>query len=363
MSANPYRQQPDRAFWSRAVARGFDPVAALAPSEPLLRPDDRVMSIGSCFAANLVPWLERSGIEYLRTERPHPVLAPLGENLGYADFSAAYGNVYTSRQLRQLVERAFERFRPEDDRWYEQSAVIDPFRPGLRYPAADDREFDEQTARHLSATRRACEEATVIVVTLGLIETWVSRRDGAAYPAAPGTVAGRFDPERHEMRVLEVDEIVDDLVTTASIIRNVNPRARFIVTVSPVPLVATATGEHVLLATTYAKSVLRVAADRFVRALDHCAYFPSYEIVTGPQAPHDFFEADRRSVSPAGVEAVMRALLADRIDERDTDGGTQPDSPPRAEAGESLRSASDDIASALSRRVVAAECDEALADS
>lgn len=363
MNTNPYRQQPDRAFWSRAVARGFDPVVALAPAEPLLRPDDRVMSIGSCFAANLVPWLERSGIEYLRTERPHPVLAQHGENLGYADFSAAYGNVYTSRQLRQLVERAFGRFQPEEDRWYEQGAVIDPFRPGLRFPAADDREFDEQTARHLSATRQACEQATVIVMTLGLVETWVSRRDGAAYPAAPGTIAGRFDPERHVMRVLEVDEIVDDLLTAAAIIRDVNPRSRFIVTVSPVPLVATATGEHVLLATTHAKSVLRVAADRFVRALDHSSYFPSYEIVTGPQAPHDFFEADRRSVSVAGVEAVMRTLLADARDEWGADAATLPISPSRDETRESPLSASDDAASALSRRVVAAECDEALADS
>ncbi len=356
MSEHPYRRQPDQAFWSRSVSADFDPVTAFAPSTPLIRLDDRVVSIGSCFASNLVPWLERSGVEYVRTEQPHPTFAALGENLGYRNFSASYGNVYTSRQMRQLAERVTGRFVPTEDRWRGPGVVIDPFRPGLRHPASDDREFAMQTERHLDATRRAFDAATVIVVTLGLTEMWSSRLDGAVFPAAPGTIAGTFDSERHVLHNLTADEVVDDLHAFASILRETNPDVRFIVTVSPVPLVATATTDHVVIASIRSKAVLRVAAERFVEADSASAYFPSFEIITGPQAPHDFFEADRRSVSAVGVSAVMRTLLAGLLD----DGVT----PLLPAAGESPGDQnSEETVQQLSHRLVTAECDEVLAES
>ena len=58
---------------------------------------DRVA--GSCFASNLIPFLERAGFTYLRTEQPPPFLRELPENLGYRNFTAAYGNIYTARQF------------------------------------------------------------------------------------------------------------------------------------------------------------------------------------------------------------------------------------------------------------------------
>jgi hypothetical protein len=93
-------------------------------------------------------------------------------------------------------------------------------------------------------------------------------------------------------------------------IRAVNSSIRFLITVSPVPLVATANGDqHVLCASTYSKSVLRVVAQGAVEKHQHVTYFPAYEIVTGPQAPDTYFEADCRNVSEKAVAAVMTALL------------------------------------------------------
>lgn len=81
-----------------------------------------------------------------------------------------------------------------------------------------------------------------------------------------------------------------------------------ILTVSPVPLVATMSGEHVLSATTYSKSVLRVAAQEAMDAYENCWYFPSYEIITGPQARGLYFRDDLREVSVHGVDHVMRVF-------------------------------------------------------
>ncbi len=367
MPEHPYKSQPARAFWSRAVAAGFEARDTSIGVDPLIGRDDLVVSAGSCFASNLVPYLEDAGFAYLRTERVHPAFAHLPENLGYRNFSAAYGNIYTTRQLRQLLERSLGRFRPVEDRWHVDGFVVDPFRPGLRYPAQSDAEFDALTDQHLRAVRAAFEHATVIVFTLGLTEAWESSEDGAVFPACPGTISGTFDPAKHQFHNFSVDEVRDDLTAFIHQVRAFNPRVRLILTVSPVPLVATATQEHVVVATTYSKSVLRVAANEVASSEPDVEYFPAYEIVTGPQAPASYYEEDRRNVSEEGVNAVMAALLASCEGGRPAEaaGATAVRvvaAQPRAEVAPVRPAAAPAPTSSLSEAIARAECDEAMSD-
>jgi GSCFA family len=349
MSEHPYRQQPTRAFWSRAVADSFTLPDLNTSSNHYFGGGDRIVTAGSCFAANLIPYIEASDAEYVRTEVLPEPFASLGENLGYATFSAAYGNIYTPLHLRQLLERAYGSFTPAEDRWHEGEEVIDPFRPGLRYPAGSDLEFDLLSAQHLAGVRRAVEAATVFVFTLGLTEAWASKLDGAVYPGCPGTIRGTYDPGRHEFVNFMVADIRDDLERAFALVRSHSPGCRFIVTVSPVPLVATATDEHVLVATTYSKSVLRAAAGELAGAHTDVRYFPAYEIVTGPQAPYEFFEPDRREVSKLGVQTVMSALFG-----QDLVG--------RAPVAESRHVDEPATPSSLAERIAQAACDEIMSD-
>lgn len=308
--ANPYVDLPSRQLWSRGVARGFDPASLGNFARPLIRRGDRIVSAGSCFAANLVPYLEAAGFDYLRTEFQSLIYRYIPEEaMSYAKFSAAYGNIYTARQLHQLLLRCLGEFRPAEDRWVTPDAVIDPFRPGLRYKARSEHEFDLLTSGHLAATLEAFRTCDVFIFTLGLTEGWMSAVDGAVFPACPGTVAGTFDPERHRFVNFDVADVAADLEAFVVALRAINPKVRFVFTVSPVPLIATASGQHVLEANTYSKSVLRVAAEMVCRRLPDVSYFPAYEIVTGPQASEDFFESDRRNVSRKAVETVMEAFL------------------------------------------------------
>jgi hypothetical protein len=344
--SHPYTSAPRTAFWSRAVAADWHPADLVAGAEPYIAAGERVMTAGSCFASNLVPYLEKAGLSYLRTEGPHPAV-PYEERFGYDKFTAAYGNIYTVRQLLQLLRRAFGRFRPAEDRWHVGESVVDALRPGLAHHARSDREFDLLTAQHLAAVREAFDMADVLIFTLGLTEGWISEIDGTVFPACPGTVAGEFDPSRHVFHNFTAAEIAADMDAFVGELRERNARVRLILTVSPVPLVATATAAHVLVATTYSKSVLRAAAGEASRRLNDVVYFPAYEIVTGPQAPYEFFEADRRSVARAGIDAVMEAFLS-----RCGRGAVVP-RPVR----EHVRDAS-----AVSQALADAECEEAMAD-
>src|SRR5206468_1694092 len=64
-----------------------------------------------------------------------------------------------------------------------------------------------------------------------------------------------------------------------------------------------------LSATTYSKSVLRVAADEVVRANPRVSYFPAFEIITGSFNRGSYYADDLRTVTDEGIEHVMRSFF------------------------------------------------------
>ena len=301
---NPYRSLPDLAFWKRAVASPewteVDPV-----SEPPFRigPDDWIATAGSCFAQHLSGALAGLGYRFMVTE-PGPEGS--GAERNYGVYPARFGNIYTVRQLLQLFDRAYGLLRPLDEAWRRpDGALADPFRPQIEPDGfASQAELEADRRRHFTCVRAMFEGCQAFIFTLGLTETWMSTRDGAVFPVAPGVSAGEATDD-YAFHNLSVAEMTDDLRALLRKLRAVNPDVRVILTVSPVPLVATYEHRHALISNTYSKAALRVVADEVARAEPQTTYFPSYEIITGPQTRGRFFAEDLRSVTAEGVAHVM----------------------------------------------------------
>jgi hypothetical protein len=162
--------------------------------------------------------------------------------------------------------------------------------------------------------RRAIQELDILVFTFGLTEVWINRADGTAYPLCPGVCGGTFDPQQHVFVNLTAADVVADMTAAIALLREVNPAARVILTVSPVPLIATAENRHVQVSTTYSKSVLRVAAEELTKSLPNVHYFPSYEVITGNFARGCYFADDLRSVREEGVRHVMSLFFKHATD-------------------------------------------------
>lgn len=312
--SHPYHDIADRQRWSRAMAG--KPVAGIDPASPppfSIKAGDKIVTAGSCFAQHVARHLRMRGYPCFDTEPAHPLLSPaIAEAFNYGIYAARYGNIYSARQLLQLWRRATGALVPADDLWEDKKAWFDPFRPTIQPEGFTSlREYQADRRQHFAAVRRAFSEMDVFVFTLGLTECWASREDGAVYPLCPGVVAGRFDAKRHELLNLTVEEVVADLVAFVDEVRAVNPGMRLILTVSPVPLAATAQAQHVLAATTYSKAVLRVAAEQASR-LPATYYFPAFEIVNAAGA--DYFANDRRSVTEQGVCHVMSLFFRHLLD-------------------------------------------------
>ncbi len=304
---SPYSNLPTRSFWRPAVANrhiaDFDEVAA----GPFFRADDRIATAGSCFAQHIGRHLKKRGVDYLDLEPAPPGISPEeAHRHGFGIFSCRYGNIYTVRQLLQLFQEAFDQRVPAEFVWEKNGRYYDALRPGVD-PVGHASAEDVWALReaHLTQVKKLFETASLFVFTLGLTEAWEATEDETVFPTAPGTIAGVFDPEKYRFHNFRYLEIADHLAQFWDLVRQVNPTIRMLLTVSPVPLTATASGDHVLVATTQSKSTLRAIAGDFAAAFDNISYFPSYELIATHPIRGQFFDPDLRNVNDIGVDYVM----------------------------------------------------------
>ena len=312
MATHPYSEIPPHQRWRAAMAHtaagDVDPVVAM-PFR--IARHEKVATAGSCFAQHIGRHLAARGFTRLVTEPAHPIVPEATANaMQYSVYTARYGNIYTTRQALQLLRRAYGTFTPREEPWTDDNGRwFDPFRPAIQPGGFTSREeLVADRAQHLRAVRAMFESADVLVFTLGLTEAWVSRDDGAVFPVCPGVSGGTFDAERYAFVNFTADEVLADLRAFLAEARAVRPELRVVVTVSPVPLAATAEPRHVWTSTTYSKAALRVVAEAIAKE-PYTAYFPSYEVITSPASRGAYYTDDLRTVTEAGVEHVMRLFF------------------------------------------------------
>ncbi len=309
---HPYSDLPEKSFWKRSVSnRHYADLEALWNGMPLKR-SDGIATAGSCFAQHIGSNLQRRGANFMDVE-PAPLF--LGDTearkWGFGVFSCRYGNIYTTRQLIQLFDEAFGTRQVEDDVWQKDQRYFDALRPSIDPVGQDTPEMVRELRQsHLAQVRTMFETLDLFVMTMGLTEAWMSTKDGTVYPTAPGTIAGTYDNADYTFVNFNYREVYADLEEFWQKLLQVNPQARMLLTVSPVPLQATASDDHVLVATTYSKSTLRAVAGDFTSATDGVFYFPSYEIITSPPGRGMYFDPDWRNVNQYGVDYVMTHFFA-----------------------------------------------------
>ena len=164
-STNPYHQQPSHAFWSRMVAnQAVEDVTPVGQTAKLIGQTTRVATAGSCFAQHVARAMVADGLNYYIAEPAPAGMDPeAARSKTYGLFSARYGNIYSSRQLLQLVKRAYGSFTPIESAWKAEDGWIDPFRPniGETFETPEAVELAREShlrpcSRHDRETRRFC---------------------------------------------------------------------------------------------------------------------------------------------------------------------------------------------------------------
>jgi hypothetical protein len=311
IAKHPYEDQPEKAFWSKAVARrnSFE-IGELWQPKFTIGANTKIATFGSCFAQHFGRALRRRNFSWLNTEpAPHGMKATSAEKFNYGIFTCRTGNIYTTSLLLQWLAWAHDPSSIPEQFWHNGKRYFDPFRPTIEpdgFASVD--ELIRSRVQTAQSLREAVERADIFVFTLGLTESWVDTR-GWEYPVCPGTAAGKFDPMHHAFVNQPYREIRAALASAIKRMKEINKKLRILLTVSPVPLTATGTEKHVLVATMQSKSTLRAVAGELADSLPYADYFPSYEIINSPAFGGAFFEPNKRSVSAFGVNFVMEQFF------------------------------------------------------
>ncbi len=301
-------QSASSAFWPdptdvRHPQAKYD-LLPYVQKQPILDKTTTIGSAGSCFAVEIAKVLQQRGFQYVVTEANEDpsngvILDTPVADASLARFCAAYGLLFNSPSFCQLAERAFG-LRDFDQIVVEANGqFVDPYREGVRFSSAEA--YLANYESHVSAVREALLACEVFVVTLGLNECW-QLLDGTFISRNPR--ANMYHLVQH--RVLTVQENVQYIQRFFDLVKARNPKFKLIISVSPVPLMATGRHheQHIISANCHSKSVLRVAADELVRNNPDMYYLPSYELVT--ECSRQPWEDDHRHVTPATVERVIQ---------------------------------------------------------
>lgn len=289
--------------WGDNIARfSHDVVDVFHEPKFTLNADDRFFCIGSCFARNIEEHLIYNGVNVLSRK----IICPKNE---WPHRVNGFVNKFTSHSMRNEIDWVLnashigmELFSEQENGWLDLQLC-----PGVA-PVTLERAIERRRYLQQDYFSRL-KDASVIVLTLGLNEVWFDRATDRHLNAPPSYFATRREPDRYELHITDVEENVRELTATYDLIKKISRDVRMIVTVSPVPMSQTFSGQDVLIANSYSKSTLRAAAHVFCSMYSDVDYFPSYDIIsTSPRK--SVYAADCLHVSDSVVGRMMRTFLA-----------------------------------------------------
>lgn len=292
-----------------AANRIYDEYASVAPGYdgPKMGRDARVFAMGSCFAREMESVLMARGGNVISVDET--IRRPEFRDRKGVERTAFFHR-FTPLSMAQEVASAFG----ELPGWDEDSLIFRRWRSfaDVNYwavPGADDSREAVRVRRAVAqALVRRAARADLVILTLGLIEAWVHRESGFTANHAGATFLAR-QRDAFAFRRIGQAETVRCLETIRDTLRRHHEGTfRMIVTVSPVPLIATFTDQDVIVANMDSKATLRAAAMEFVARHDDVHYFPSYEMVMASN-PKRAWQNDRLHVRAGMVAHVIDGFI------------------------------------------------------
>lgn len=148
-----------------------------------------------------------------------------------------------------------------------------------------------------SDVRKAISEAPqTAVFTLGTNHVYILNETGEIVDNC------RKRPQRlFTERELSVDECADYLREAVTMLRQINPSVRIIITVSPIRY-----AKYGFHGSQLSKATLLLAADKLTKEIDNVVYFPAYEIVNDELRDYRFYREDMLHPTDQAVEYIWQ---------------------------------------------------------
>lgn len=158
-------------------------------------------------------------------------------------------------------------------------------------------------------------DSNVFILTLGVAAAFFDRETGAFVLPRSSALNSRALAEKYLFRTTSVAENVENALHLIAFVRSIAPDIKIIVTVSPVPMLASFEHESAVQADCLSKCTMRLAAHEIVNNsnLANILYWPSFEVFrwAGSNASN-FYAADDGAawhVSEDKVAGTIRTFI------------------------------------------------------
>jgi GSCFA family len=307
--ANANRSANERLNSGEFLDLGHRPKFQLSADWP-------VFTVGSCFARE---------IENALIRRQAPVLTEghgvegkyfaswnaktgIGGGVQSEELSRGALNKYTLRSMLHEVDSVL------NNKTYPDNGLIqlynglwfDPHAAGLRNA---DFETTSSNRAKIAKSTAAITQAKIVVLTLGLTETWLDKESSMPMNGHPGLDVLARMKDRFYFIDYGLGETFSQLKSMILLINEKIKDVKIILTVSPVPLSVTFKQDDIIVATNGSKAMLRSVAEEARRQFDNVDYFPSYEIVTFSPRKIAFVE-DGIHVNAELVKRIMDKFIS-----------------------------------------------------
>jgi len=220
----------------------------------------KIFTAGSCFARNIERTLKR--MDYNIISSAEDFYNPFPDKVPFQRF-----NKYTIHSILNEIEWALSEKPMNTEALLCQTknelyCDLQTSGDSLCAPLDEMIKFRETYNQKFAAVA----QADVVMLTLGLAESWYDNKTDLHLNRFPGMTAVKANPDRFSLHVLDYDEILAAMNRTYAVLAKHNPSFKMLVTVSPVPLDRTFRTDDILAANCYSKSVQRAAVEAFVKA-------------------------------------------------------------------------------------------------
>ena len=253
-----------------------DHIAVNLDSEPkFVSKGTTFFTMGSCFARNLSQSLNESGYASHHTE--------IAEHINTTFANRLFVDLLSGAQIDPAVHQRFAELLPSS--WSREDTIA------------------------------RIKNSHVFILTLGVAPAFFDRETGAFVLPRPTALNSRALAEKYLFRTTSVAENVANVLHVIDYVRSIAPDIKIVVTVSPVPMIASFEHESAVQADCLSKSTMRLVAHQVVNnsKIENILYWPSFEVFRwGGSNASNYYAADDGAawhVSEDKVAGTIRAFV------------------------------------------------------
>jgi hypothetical protein len=249
---------------------------------PILH-NERILTIGSCFADNIAEKFKLYKFQVLQN---------------------SFGVLYNPVSIKQSLEllTGIRKFNKED--LFEHLNEWHSFYHHSIFSSENKNRTLEKIKQQIETASDFLRNADVIIITLGTAFVYKYKKLNLTVSNCHKIPAQEFEKKR-----LSVVEAGNEIESIIKLVRKVNSKIRFIFTVSPIRHWKEGAVDNQL-----SKSALLLGISGIIKNYDFCHYFPAYEIMMDDLRDYRFYNEDLLHPNRLAINYIWEKFLISEVD-------------------------------------------------